>query len=411
MNIIYSAALSLTLSLLFCSCSPSNTQSTVHSTESGETIQNENNQFAFDFLKQLKNRSENLCFSPYSISTAFSMTAIGAKGITANQMWSTLHYNPNQLAALKHLTEALTVEKKSDQDAEVLLSNALWVQKDLPIENQFRKTMQEDFTAPFESLDFIHQPALAIQRINQWVKKSTRSKIEEIVTPDNVSSDTRLILTSAIYMKAQWKHPFEKNATTQKTFYVSNEKSIEVPFMYNTNYFKLFEGEGVTMLELPYYFESEKAPKLSFVLLMPSLESSVTSLEAKLSPVQWSEWMSLAEYRNVELSMPKFKIESELDLNEIMISLGMKEAFTPQADFSGITGGRDLFINKAVHKTFIDVDEKGTEAAAATVVMMALTSWIEPEKAYPLAINHPFIYFIVDQNTNTILFMGRVVEP
>lgn len=401
----------LALCLMICSCSHSSTPSIEVSPESDLTVGEQNNQFAFDFFKQIKDQSGNFFFSPYSISTAFSMTAAGAKGSTASEMWSVLHYRPDEFAAMKQLRETLTINRQLERDPELHVANALWVQKELPILPEFRKIMNKDFAAPLENTDFINNPTNAIQRINDWVRKSTNAKIDEIVTPDDVSPDTRLILTSAIYMKAQWRNLFEESLTTEESFHVSPQRTINVPMMHNTEYFRLFEGKTMTAIEMPYDYNFEDAPSLSMVLVVPTNEASLTDLENSISIEKWNKWKNAGKWRNVELSLPKFKIESEMELNPIMTQLGMREAFIPQANFSGITGKKDLYINKAVHKTFINVDEKGTEAAGATGVMMSLTSLRETEEPYQLVVDRPFLFFIVEQNTQAILFMGRVTEP
>lgn len=370
------------------------------------------NQFTVSFYKEASQKPGNLFVSPYNISSAFGMAALGARGKTAEQMYQTLHQTPSTLASSSELQKKLESPKQPKKEDTLLqFANSIWIQKDFSILPAFKKSMTQDFGTSFESVDFAHHASQAVKTINQWVDLHTKNKIKELVSEDDISQETRLVITSAVYMKAEWMYPFDKNATTKEPFYSTSKESIDVDTMHNTEAFNLYVNDDIALVELPYNHESEQGSHLSMFIALPKDRGGLDKLEHQLTLSQLSDWIHSSKKHRVWLSLPKFKIETALELNDFMINLGMSDAFIPTGDFSGITGNKDLYISKAVHKTFINVDEQGTEAAAATGVMMSLTSILEPEEPYRMQADHPFLFVIMDRKTDTILFIGRVVKP
>ncbi len=368
--------------------------------------------FAFDMYRQTSKSEGNVFFSPYSISTGFAMTAAGAQGETAEQMMQVLHMQTHLYPAFFSLNKQLATVHHSNLSSPTLqLANAAWVQKELGIQPAFQKTLMQDFGSSMETLDFAEDPSHAIETINHWVDQNTKGKIKNILTSADVSQDTRLVLTSAIYMKAQWLHHFKRDLTREGVFYLKEDKTENATFMGQTAYFPLFADDTLAVLELPYVKETAHGPDLAMMIVLPKDKTGLAKLEMGLSAAQWHNWMDQMKTQRVHVVMPKFKLETRTVLNELMQAMGMKLAFTQKADFSGITGKPNLYISKAIHQTFIEVDEKGTEAAAATAISMNVTAMLERDDPYEFLADHPFAFIIFDKNTNVILFMGRYARP
>lgn len=364
------------------------------------------NKFAIDLYSELKNQEGNLFLSPFSISTVFRMAAQGAKGDTAEQMKKVLHHSAG---ATQELMSMLTNQSDEKRDCELNVSHALWVQEGLNIVPEFSKALKNDYNAVPNQVNFVKNLENTIKTINQWVSDGTKGKIPQLLTSNDVSEDTALILTSAIYMKGNWVHEFDETMTEKKPFYQSEGKVSQVDMMSHYARYSILMTPSFDLLEIP-YLNLSSGPRLAMYLFLPREQNGLASVEKELSEKNIRMWMDNMDSMRVHLSLPKFKMEQSFDLNQAMKSLGMEKAFDPSAaDFSGITGNRDLFISKAVHKSFINVDEKGTEAAAATGLVMNLTSVME-QVIYEFVADHPFFFLIADKETGTILFMGRYVE-
>lgn len=369
------------------------------------------NRFAFELYKHIRQLDGNIFFSPYSISTALAMTSAGAKGETANQMLHVLNFQNNALSALADLNNQLThAQVLGSPVPQLLIANAIWVQRGFPLLPAFSNSMQRNFMAQVESLDFSNNPTQASDTINHWVENQTRGKIVQLFSPHDISANTRLVLTSAIYMKAQWLHLFQESLTTKKPFY-QGQAPISVDMMKTAASFPLYVDRNFAAIELPYLNQTGEGPRLNMIIVLPKDRNGLAQVENEFALGRWNSWLGQMKMRRVDLSLPRFKIEQRMELNQLLEGMGMKLAFTPQANFSGISGHSDLYISKAIHQTFISVDEKGTEAAAATGVVMNLTSFHEDGLPYAFVADHPFWFAIFDTNTRAILFMGRVAQP
>lgn len=348
--------------------------------------------FAFKLYDQLKATEGNLFFSPASIEAALAMTREGAAGNTLRQM-SLL------------LPETATFPRTGTN---VILdsANALWVDKKFPILGKYQSTVQDKYGAEIRPADFAGQPEVERGMVNRWAEEKTRDKIKNLLGPGSVMSDTRLILVNAIYFKGDWLHAFEKEKTADEPFWTVPDTSTNVPMMaMKPERFGCMENESFQCLELPYLGE-----EVSMLIVLPKEKDGLARIEEGLSADALAGWTATLRKEEIAVHLPKFKIELQLaGLTGVLAALGMTDAFSPSlADFSGISE-MPLFISDVIHKAFVQVDEKGTEAAAATGVMMRTTAMPMPPKVFRA--DHPFLFLIRDNASGSVLFMGRVCDP
>lgn len=367
-----------------------------------------NTAFALDLYARLKSADGNLFFSPNSISTCLAMTYAGARGSTATQMARTLHFdtNQNQLAAsFGELQRQLSkVEKK--KGLELNVANGLWAQKDHPFLPGFLDEATQTYQANLVQLDFRIQAEPAREAINDWVSKKTRGKITDLLQLGVVNQATRLVLVNAIYFKGQWTRQFKQRDTANAPFSVTAQRKVQAPLMNLTAEFKYAEVEGLQLLELPYVGDD-----LSMVVLLPRATDGLASLEGLLNGPTLDRWLAQARNQKVNVFLPKFKLTAQFSLAQTLVGMGMTEAFSPSADFSGMDGARDLCLSAVVHKAFVDVNEEGTEAAAATGTVMRSMAVFRPLPIPVFRADHPFLFLIRDTHSGSILFLGRVVDP
>ena len=374
-----------------------------------------NSEFAFDLYQALRQQKGNLFYSPYSISLALAMTYAGARGGTEQQMADTLHFELQQ-ALLHPAFNALDLElasrgeaakEKDDQGFRLHIVNTIWGQNDYKYLNGFLDVLAVNYGAGLRLLDFISEPEQSRITINNWVSDQTEGKIKDLIPQRMIGTGTRLVLTNAIYFNAAWWSPFEKESTRDEVFYLLEGGNVTVPMMTQTQRLKYAEGDLYQAVELPY-----DGDELSMIILLPAsgqFESFENSLDAALA----DQIISHLAYDKVELTMPRFEFESDFRLADILIAMGMPAAFSSQADFSGITGNHELRIGEVLHKAFVSVDESGTEATAATAVLIE-AGWApgQPEQqTMIMRVHRPFIFLIRDIQTGTILFVGRVMNP
>ncbi len=370
-----------------------------------------NSTFVFDLYQTLRSTDGNLFYSPYSISLALAMTYAGARGDTEKQMSKTLHFLLPQdrlHPALNSLDLTLAsrgqgAKGKDEEGFRLHIINAIWGQKDYEFLPEFLDLLAENYGAGLRILDFIKATEQSRIAINQWVSDQTEERIKDLIPQGAIDTLTRLVLTNAIYFNAAWQYPFDKAATSDGDFNLLNGDKITVPMMRQTESLGYAKGDGYQAVELPY-----GGRELSMVILLPE-QGQFDSFESSLSSQQVGNIIQEIEDREVVLSMPKFEYESSFGLKKALTDLGMRVSFTPDADFSGMDGKRDLFIHDVLHKAFVSVDEAGTEAAAATAVIVGVTS--VPAETIELKIDRPFIFLIRDIETGTILFVGRVMNP
>lgn len=372
-----------------------------------------NQAFALDLYHYLAERSDgDLFLSPHSISVALAMTYAGAEAETAAQMAETLHFNlpQDQLhPAFNVLDQALSergegAEGKDGEGFRLHIVNALWGQKDYEFQQAFLDVLARNYGAGLRLVDFIQDAEAARQAINGWVSDQTEGRIEDLIPEGALDTLTRLVLTNAIYFNAAWAEPFEEDQTEEAPFRLLDGTTVEVPMMHQTTPFDYAAGEGYQAVALPY-----DGHELSMVILLPDT-GAFTEFEQSLDRDTLTTILGQLERQRLILSMPRFETQSKFSLTDALTSLGMPVAFSEEADFSGMTGNRDLMITDVFHQAFVSVDEEGTEAAAATAVVVGLTSAM-PGEPVEMTIDRPFIFLIRDNQTGAILFVGRILNP
>jgi serpin B len=371
-----------------------------------------NSQFAFNLYQALKDNPGNLFYSPYSITQALAMTYAGANGKTQQQMAAALQFTLPQgdrlNAALNALDLGLTATGKS-QDAHtaftLAMANALWGQSGYAFQPDFLDVLSQYYGAGMHTLDFAKDQEAARQAINQWVSQQTNQRIQDLIARGVITPDTRMVLTNAIYFKASWQNEFNKSQTADGPFILGRDATVQVPMMHEMAFYGYVKENGVTVVELPY-----SNADFSMVIVMPDPDT-LQSFEQSLDANKMAALINDLKQEEVDLTMPKFTFDDSFGLAKTLQGLGMTDAFTPGvADFSKIDGGKGkLFIQDVVHKAFIAVDEQGTEAAAATGVVVGTSAM--PVETAKVVIDHPFLFLIRDQQSGTILFVGRVVNP
>src|SRR5580704_8432918 len=367
------------------------------------------NHFAFDLYERLRSADGNLFFSPASISVALTMTYVGAAENTEAEMAKTLHLQMPKTQLNDEMRALLASWKSADkkQGYRLDVANRLWGQEGYGFLADYLGVTREDYGAELARLDF-NQPEAARQTINKWVEDNTQDKIKNLIPSASAVRGARLVLTNAVYFKGDWHDPFDKNRTKDQDFHVSPSRDVKTPLMSQQHRFQYAAAEGLQLLELSYGDGS-----LSMVVLLPTKVDGLAALEEKLTAASLQKWRDSAQSQDVIVFLPKFRTTAEFELGGTLKALGMPSAFDPStADFSGMTGKRDLFISAVLHKAFVDVNEEGTEAAAATGVVMAAMAMRRPPEPPPVfRADHPFVFLIRDNRNGAILFLGRVVDP
>jgi len=371
-----------------------------------------NNQFAFDLYGALKNDAGNLFCSPYSISMALAMTYAGARGATEGQMAKTLHFALPQdrlHPAFNGLDSQLSelgqgAKGKDGKGFRLNIVNAIWGQKGYDFLAPFLDTLARNYGAGLRPLDFGAAPEASRVAINDWVGQKTEGRIKDLVPPGAIDSLTRLVLTNAIYFNAAWQYPFEKGATADGSFYLLDGSQIKVPMMRQTKSLRYAGGANYQAVELPY-----DGRELSMLVLLPA-SGQFSAFEKSLDAGQLKAISGDLGAGRVALTMPRYEFTSSFSLKKTLAAMGMPDAFAGSADFSGMTGSRDLSIAEVFHKAFVAVDEAGTEAAAATAVVTRATA-MPGSELIEVTVDRPFIFLIRDDNTGQLLFIGRVLNP
>jgi serpin B len=375
----------------------------VNSVVTGNTV------FALDLYAKLCSQGGNLFFSPYSISTALTMTYGGARGETARQMAHTLHFD----IALEKLHPAFAALQANlnaiQQKGQVKLAvaNSLWPQKGHAFLPDYLALCQKDYGTSITPVDYKGDTEAARKTINDWIEEKTNHKIVELLKPGVLNGLTRLVLANAIYFKGTWDRPFRTRLTTDQPFHVTTAKTVSAPLMEKEDDFRYAENPDLQVLELRYAGDD-----LSMVVLLPRKVDGLGDLEAKLTTQNLSAWATSLERQEVDVFLPKFKTTAEFSLAGTLATLGMADAFSSRADFSGMDGRKDLFISAVIHKAFVDVNEEGTEAAAATAVIVRPSAVrANPQPLPVFRADHPFLFLIRDNHTGSVLFLGRITDP
>lgn len=367
-----------------------------------------NNAFAFDLYHEItKTEAGNVFFSPFSISTALAMTYAGADSTTATEIQNTMHFGPNTDAFHISYGEYLKqLDKNADGNIQLRIANRLWGEKTYVLKSSFINLNAQAYDSPLILVDFRNEPNDSRIEINNWVADRTEQRIKDLIPPRAITTDTRLVLTNAIYFKGDWLFRFDKKITKEQEFYLAKGKTKKTPFMNIKGAFSFSGNDKYKMIQLPY-----KGEKQSMVVVLPNKPEQLSEIEKTFTDSNF-EQLNQGYKPNVILRLPKFKITIPLGLNGALHEMGIRQAFTDFADFSKMTKVNNLKITDVVHKAFIEIDEEGTEAAAATAVVIGLKTTAATEiRTEEFIADHPFLFYIIDNETKAILFMGRIMEP
>jgi serpin B len=375
------------------------------------TLVDGNTAFTLDLYQEFQKEEGNIFYSPYSLSVALAMTYAGARGETEQEMAQALSFFLPQdrlHPAFNYLDQLLTsrgegAQGKDEEGFRLHIVNDIWGQRDFTFLTDFLDTLAENYGAGLRILDFIGNPERARVAINDYISEQTEEKIKDLIPKGIINEMTRLVLTNAIYFNAAWLYPFSEDITAEGIFYLLDGGEVNVPMMHQGETLGYAEGDNYQAVELPYDGE-----ELSMVILLPG-SGQFENFEMSLDSEKLKDIISSLQYQHVELTLPKWEFETSFQMKEVLQAMGMPIAFTEAADFSGMTGKRDLHIADVVHKAFVSVDEAGTEAAAASAVIMELTAM--PGDSSVVTVDRPFIFLIRDIETGAILFFGRVVNP
>ena len=383
-----------------------------------ESVVSGNTQFGMELYSVLAaQREDNLFISPASISTAFGLAYAGARGKAAEEMVSVLHFDPSQGGfhpAMGTLARSLQHPEKGQT---LRINNAVWLDNSLVVEPRWLATVTGDYAAEDTRANFSTAPNEARLKINRWVEEKTEDRIKDLLAPSHVDESTRAVLVNTIYMHADWLSPFSANATGDAPFTLASGEAVDVKMMTQTNEFRHAETADLQILEMPY-----KGEALSMVVVLPKETDGIGALEAGLSYETLTDWMnqaSNAEPVRVNLKLPKLELKDKFELGDTLQGMGLVAPFDGNpAYFAGMVdpakqpGGGGVSIDKVIHQTFLKVDEKGTEAAAATAITMRKTAIIAPEEP-PVAFHadHPFLLVIKDNASGSVLFLGRIADP
>jgi serpin B len=367
------------------------------------------NRLAFELFREARSPSANVAISPASLAPAIAMTYEGARGQTAEEIARVFHF-PGDREALRRDYRALIRHwggSGADRPYRLVAGNSLWVQLGFEFQTEYVQLLSKSYSGSVRVVDFRDNPDSGRKAINAWVDGMTQHLISELVAPGVITENTRLVLANAIAFKAQWSYEFHPEATRPDDFQITPGKPVKVAMMRQREELAFTETDDVQMVQMPY-----RGGDFAMLVVLPKRSDGLDAVEKALTAEGLDGWIAKSEPRRVILSLPKFRAEASLDLTRPLARLGMKEAFVPSADFSGIAENDPLWITSVIHQAVVKVDEEGTEAAAATAVVAAGAIEL-PAKKPPVVFNvdHPFLYVIRDMTTGAVLFLGHVVDP
>lgn len=366
-----------------------------------EDLRESNNTFAFDLYQELKNDKGNLFYSPYSLFTALSMTYAGAENETAEAMKKVLSIENEAQFHSMHQYLNHQLKDINAENIKLDIANGMWMDANWTFLPDYKSLIQTKYNAGIESID-MRDGVKSANMINSWIAEQTNNKIQDIVNPDDFDL-ARLVLANAIYFYAPWKVAFNEELSREDLFYLHDKSKAQMEFMFKTDTLNYFENDSIQMLEVPY--ENEE---FSLFIVLPDRRKGIRNIEEDFSLMHFERFKSNLQSVEIEVQLPKFTLDYEKEFKELLSKLGMSVAFSRAADFSGMTGRKDLQIDKVKHKSFFEINEKGSEASAATVVIMREKSALQKKS---FRANRPFIFIIQDNRTESILFMGRFEKP
>lgn len=364
------------------------------------------NLYSLDLYRQLKTDNENLFFSPLSTYYALLIGYEGAQHKTKQEFESVLHIKDSKLLS-DFPTFSKSLMSMVDNSNTLTISNSIWLQKELTVKADYKQAITQKYVSDFKTVDF-KQKMVASNDVNNWVAEKTNGRIKNMISPDDIDNNTRLIISNAIYFIGKWASEFNKNHTKPAVFYSIDNSTSEIDFMNKTENVSYYENNDFQSISKPY-----KGKDKSFCIILPKKQNGLVAIEKELTNSTLETILTSTNNSYVQLSIPTFKLETNYSLIEPFKALGLDKAFKPEADFSGITTQQPLMINGVIHKAYIEINEKQTEAAAATALMGRIAGLEIISSAVPTVFkaDHPFVFMIVDNKTKGILFIGRYVRP
>lgn len=363
-----------------------------------------NNKFSFDIYKELKNSNENFIFSPASITSAMAMTYAGSKNNTLTEISNTFYFNNNLSEFHKDFYNLSQFSIKKSNNIQFYNANSIWIQKDMELKSEYLKINKQYYSTSAILTDFKNNHELSRKNINNWVEKNTQNKITNLLKPSSIDNSTRLVLVNALYFKGAWKKQFKKDNNSIEVFQIGKSDFVDRTFMKTEINSWYYQDKYTEIIDIPY---SDK--KYSLMIILPKSYKKLKKVEKKFNYDYYLNYTQNKKKKRIKLTIPKFNIETDFDLNKTLEKMGIKDAFNSSADFTGITESEKLYISNVVHKATIIVNEEGTEAAAATAVIMRKTSMLIESVEFKA--NRPFIYILRNNENNCIYFMGKILDP
>ncbi len=405
-HILYASLFTLIVIFAGCSHKAKKTDTSMQHEEQ-IPIPMANNNFAFDLLKEIPYDDDNMVVSPFSISTALAMTYTGAREATLEEMATVMHFDRNQERFHKEYGEYLaSLNKLAADNIQLNIANSLWAQEDYHFLDSFFEINKQHYDSETFQVNFQTNREQVRTDINDWVYDETREKIKDLIVPGVLTDDTRLVLVNAIHFFGPWLTEFDPDVTRENVFFLQDRQTVMADFMFRSEHFNYYQDEQLQALEIPYSGED-----FSMLLVLPGEGVPLQDIEKEMDADAFAQIIAEMQHTEVDVFVPKYEAETKLDLEETLMAMGMQRPFNRMADFSGMTGKLDLKIDKVIHQAMIEVAEEGTEAAAATAVVVIRKTSIDPDPRTVFMANRPFMFFIKDNTHNSILFTGRVMNP
>jgi serpin B len=403
---VYAALLAFIFTSVGCSLKVHKTDNTMQH-EEHIPIPTANNKFAFDLLNEIPYEDDNMVVSPFSISTALAMTYTGAREATLEEMAAVMHFDRNQDRFHLEYGEYLaSLNELAANNIQLNIANSLWAQEDYHFLDSFFEINKQHYDSETFQVNFRTNREQVRADINDWVYDETREKIKDLIAPGVLTDDTRLVLVNAIHFFGPWLTEFDPDVTRENIFYPLDAQPVMADFMHRSEHLNYYQDEQLQALEIPYTGEG-----FSILLVLPQEGIPLQEIEKEMNAASFAEIIAEMQHTEVDVFVPKYEAETKLDLEQTLMAMGMYKPFNREADFSGMTGDLDLKIDKVIHQAMIEVAEEGTEAAAATAVVIIRKTSIDPDPRTVFMANRPFLFFIKDNTHNSILFAGRVMNP
>lgn len=369
-----------------------------------------NNRFAITLLQQLHSRYKgNFICSPYSIASGLARISIGAKRATANEIQKAVGYSSSFVPLIGSLDQFFTVQPRKKNETQLFLGNGIWIQKDISLVNAYQYALKRDFESEINQVDFKREFVNTLKQINQWTSKQTNNHVNQMISSQDLSDDTQLLLTTAFYVKGTWAHLFPSKQTTRKPFYINEKQERQVEMMQATAQYSILLHDSFTLIEIPYAQEGSELI-LSLMIFLPKEKMGWQTFLQELTIENVKKWMDGLRPQIVSLELPRFRIEDKMVLDSVLQGMGIQQLFSEKADLSGISEKEGLQLNHAIHKTLFRITEEGSDSTARSPNSVEIQSF-EQGKPVEILIDRPFFFMLVERNTQSILGVGRVLQP